>query len=134
MGDVAVPGRQVVAAQYIGNAAPLYACQAGVRGDVWLGFARGCAVDHRFSRILDRDVPSCEDACEYPSRLLQVSAVDRRANDPDGLVGRPSHGGAGLPGLLPGDSGARGSWPDPSRHLIGTVFASTRSATESTYA
>ncbi len=81
MGDVAVHGRQVVAAEHLTSTAPLYASQATARPGICLGSGGWFALYHGPGRVLDRVTPTYKDTDSRRTEFLGISAAhgDTRA-------------------------------------------------------
>src|SRR5690349_11938256 len=111
MGDVAVPGRQVGAAEYLASAAPLYASQAAARPGIYLGSGGWFALSRGPGRILDRVTPIDKDTHSRCSEFRGLSAAHGDTRAGDGIAGFLPGRGSQFPGILPGHSGAKGERP-----------------------
>src|SRR3989441_876951 len=114
MGDVAVHGRQVVAAEHLTSAASLYASQATARPGICLGCGGRLALYHGPGRVLDRVAPTYKDTHSRRAEFLRLSAAHGDTRAGDGIARFFPRGGSQFPWVLPGHSGAKGE--RPGRH------------------
>jgi hypothetical protein len=79
------------AARHMRSALSLSASQSRTRLGVCLGSAVWDSVHRGLGRILDRNVPTGEDAAQSPSRLPQLPAAHRGPRNCNGLAGISRH-------------------------------------------
>src|SRR6266702_3486515 len=126
MGDVAVHGRQVGAAEHLTSAAPQYAGETAARPGICLGCGGRLAVYRGPGRVLDRVTPTYKDTDSRRTEFLGISAAHGDTRAGDGLAGFFPHGGSQFPGILPGHSGAKGERPDRHRDCSPADFTRTQ--------
>src|SRR5215469_4117800 len=111
MGDVAVPGRQMVAAQYFAGTASLSTSPVLAGQGVRLGRSGRLAIDYSPGWMLDCVAPTDEDTHSCSPEFLRLPAAHSDICAGNGLARLFAGGRSQLSGILPGHSGAKGKRP-----------------------